>query len=1103
MVNRFAPTLACAAILTGLMFLAPAIRAEGIDWDFTKGVPPGGKPRKCAVIDGKGLYPSQMGDRLAKAGVEFPNAVLPEAFELEVDFVPCLEWTNAADRAVQELSGRHMMIWDSMSVNYPPSGRNKGLQVLFIYNKSAGSWTAHLYAGFGDCTRKAVGPSFKPQKGVPARLSVRFDAAGGVFWNLNGEKTEAFLGRNGAIVPDPIYRPVVGDRIGSFQNPFDGYIRRLSIRPAERGLFTVRAKGRAAFERGEKNARLRLQACCAAELSDAVLTVEERSGAESRVYSRVEKRCGAVSPGTEIAVELPVETRLAPGAASATVVLSGTLPSRRFVAQTNSVDMAIGPVFAERMPVVMWGSSSPDDVVRDFGFTHVLRYELQLRKPECSPEDEMRINKRYDAALASGMRAMHSIGMRYPDDDKARFCRVRRDGTLPKDWRGKEMTEPEVSNPELLDYARRIAALDSRLFGDHPGFAGVLPVSENRDRTNPSFRTEHLRYKAETGRDVPADVDGKTFPFAKAKKLFPDGVVQPDNPIVSYYSWFWGGGDGWPGYTGGIASEYRKVAGRFYDGSEAQRRRPFFSFWDPAVRCPPKWGSGGDVDVISQWVYAQPEPMNVAAPAEEVLAMAAGRPGQLPMIMTQIIGYRIRLAPTNVVVSPLPGWAKRFPEAKFPTLPPDALREATWSMLAKPVKGIMYHGWGCIYDTGEKKGYCYTCPESAQVLKRLLKDVVAPLGPTLKDLGRAEPEVAVLETFGNTVFSVRSGASWGWLTAPITFVQRARLDPRVIYEETIMRDGFGRTKVLYAPQCVFLSAPVVEKIREFQKAGGILVADENLLPALKADVVVPVVAQSDNLAPVSDHTDEVDAATKTRANNAARRFTEKLKSDMVANAESLRRTLVERHAYAPKADSSSAEIVVYSRQWRNTPYVFAVNDKRTFGDYVGQWGCTMDKGLPYEGTVYLSDPGRKTGAVYELSRGGEVPFSRDAKGRVSVPLAFDTTDGRLLVFLERKIASVGMEVPKAAVAPGGEIAIKMTVRDESGALVPARLPVEVRIYDAAGRELDGAGYACAVDGVCELKVATNLNDPPGGYRVVCRDRASGLSRTARVASAAK
>jgi hypothetical protein len=32
-----------------------------------------------------------------------------------------------------------------------------------------------------------------------------------------------------------------------------------------------------------------------------------------------------------------------------------------------------------------------------------------------------------------------------------------------------------------------------------------------------------------------------------------------------------------------------------------------------------------------------------------------------------------------------------------------------------------------------------------------------------------------------------------------------------------------------------------------------------------------------------------------------------------------------------------------------------------------------------------------------------------------------------------------------------------------------------------------------VDGVCTLKVRTNLNDPDGSYRVVCRDRASGLT----------
>ena len=75
----------------------------------------------------------------------------------------------------------------------------------------------------------------------------------------------------------------------------------------------------------------------------------------------------------------------------------------------------------------------------------------------------------------------------------------------------------------------------------------------------------------------------------------------------------------------------------------------------------------------------------------------------------------------------------------------------------------------------------------------------------------------------------------------------------------------------------------------------------------------------------------------------------------------------------------------------------------------------------------------------------------------------------------------------------------MTVKDASGAPVKARLPVEVRIFDAAGHELDGAGYACAEGGVCRISVRTNLNDPPGGYRVTCRDRASGLEKTIEVA----
>ena len=818
--------------------------------------------------------------------------------------------------------------------------------------------------------------------------------------------------------------------------------------------------GRLAFERGEEGAELKLSVV-----------------------------------GTGETFSVPVETRLRPGSYEMPAPIRGCLPSGERVIATNSVTIRIGPTFADRMPAVMWvGGVVEDEPARDFGFTHLLSSVGIVSTNDIAGQARSMIEA-YDNSLASGMRRMHGMKVQYPVEgrERKRFYRCLRNGKQPT--RPRDVNQPEVANPELMEHARRLVALENEAVGYHPGFAGVLPISEQRDHSYPSFNTEHLRYKAQTGRDVPPDVQRKVLEFPIAKARFPDGVVPVDDPLYAYYSWFWAGGDGWPDYIGMIAGEYRKHAGRYGDGSAIQRKRPFFSFWDPSVRCPPKWGSGGDVDVLNQWVYAQPEPMNVAGPAEEVIAMAAGRPGQQPMIMTQLICYRAQLAPTNIAVSPMPEWVKRRPRASFPTIPADALQEAVWSMLAKPVKGIMFHGWRTIVETGRETGYVFTSLETAVRLKELLRGLVAPLGPTLKGLGRDAPEVAVLESFVTPAFG--GPGSWGWFSTPIMLMQRARLDPRVLYEETVMRDGFGNTKILYAPQCLFLSAPVVEKVREFQKRGGILVADENLLSALKADVVVPPMTY--RKPPKSDHTADMDAITQVRMCDEARRSTEKAKADMQSAADALRKTLAERYAYAPKADSSSPEIVVYSRAWHNTPYVFALNDRRTFGDYVGQWGLTMEKGLPYSGSVTLQDPEGRIGVVYELSRGGEVPFRRLKDGRVEVPLSYETNDGRLLMFLKRRIASVQMNALWTG-KPGGEIAITMTVCDETGAPVPARLPVEIHVYDAAGIELDGAGYACAEDGVCKLTVRTNLNDAPGEYRVVCRDRASGIVHDCRVNS---
>ena len=111
--------------------------------------------------------------------------------------------------------------------------------------------------------------------------------------------------------------------------------------------------------------------------------------------------------------------------------------------------------------------------------------------------------------------------------------------------------------------------------------------------------------------------------------------------------------------------------------------------------------------------------------------------------------------------------------------------------------GIDVYPLRTLYDNalmGQSKltdGYQFTNGDTIKVIRDLYQKAAVPLGPLFKRVPERAPEVAVLESFATAAMG--GPASWGWLSPAITFFQRARLDPRVVYEETILRDGFGRT----------------------------------------------------------------------------------------------------------------------------------------------------------------------------------------------------------------------------------------------------------------------------------------------------------------------
>lgn len=1027
-------------------------------WDFTAGLPAGGKLRKAAACDVSGLHATAAASGLVPAGFMLDTLRTPKgAFLFEATF-------TAGTNLVAE-----GLLWDDMAVNYSPKWTNRGFQLLFRVRN--GLWEPVFYGGFSNTTCHVSGPRVKLVPGETGMVAFYFGADRRLVWEFNGRRASCLLDRGGPLAPSTRIRPVLGDREVSLHHAFPGSILRASITPGRPDRWSVQLSGRRAYVRGERDAVLVLSVenLSGTELTDVQVRTEQFS--DSSCVLRKTFSCPRLAPDADFPFTLPVETRLAPGWHPLRVTVSGRDAAGRTVASSRVFGFGIGPRATENLTSLMWGFDAPMQVLADFGFTHGLRYGLAGDSGRTA----------LDEALVAGVGLTRSMRLEYPDGAKEEdFWRLDRKGSSR--IRGKKgKGNPEVSDPALLKATLPKVAEDLAELGGHPAYKGVLPSSEIRDGTFPSFRTEAARYKAETGREVPPEVDGKTLNETVAKTRYPDGVVPEDDPVLAYYRWFWSGGDGWPSYTGGIAAAYRRQ----------RPRDDFFVFWDPAVRCPPRWGSGGDVDMINQWVYAVPEPMSVAGPCEEMFAMAAGRPGQQVSIMTQLICYRSQIAPTNKVVSPAPEWLARRPLADFPTIPPDSLQEATWAMIAKPVQAIMYHGWGTVYETGVDHGYVYTNPASAQRLRTLLKDVVAPLGPTLKRLGRAPSPVAVLESF--TTCAMGGPASWGWKAPAITFLQRARLDPRVVYEETVLRDGLDDVQVLYAPQCRYLTPAIIARIQAFQRRGGILVADDQLVSALKPDVLVPVV--SFDRPPASDHTEDVDVMEAQHQGDAATRTaTMQAKAKMAAQAAKLRADLASR--YAPRTDSSSSEIVTFARRWKDVDYVFALNDRRTFGDYVGQWGLTMEKGLPFEGSVTHADPQGEVKAVYELSRGGACPHERDG-AVVKVPLKYDTNDGRLLLFAKQRIAALDVAVPQS-VKRGAAFEVSLRVLDDAGKPVAALLPVEIRVTDAAGRLLDGTGFACAEGGICRMAVQTNVDDAAGAYRILFRDRASGLTAERQV-----
>ena len=192
--------------------------------------------------------------------------------------------------------------------------------------------------------------------------------------------------------------------------------------------------------------------------------------------------------------------------------------------------------------------------------------------------------------------------------------------------------------------------------------------------------------------------------------------------------------------------------------------------------------------------------------------------------------------------------------------------------------------------------------------------------------------------------------------------------------------------------------------------------------------------------------------------------------------------------YQPYVSASNPDLVTWVRSSGDADYLFTVNDKRTFGDYFGPFKKVMEKSVPNTGTFQIRRA--RTGAVYELGTGREVPFEIK-NGKTVIKADYDAKHiGRLFLLLPEKIGAVRLNMASSA-KKGQTVDLDVKAEYASGKTVRSIHPIRIEVRDAAGKLTDDSTFTALENGIRRWNIIIPLNAAAGNWKVTAIDLASG------------
>ncbi len=577
-----------------------------------------------------------------------------------------------------------------------------------------------------------------------------------------------------------------------------------------------------------------------------------------------------------------------------------------------------------------------------------------------------------------------------------------------------------------------------------------------------------------------------------------DGIVPPDDPLLSYMRW-------WHSDQAGNEIFLNDLV-----ATVVRRNAPWVkSIAEPALRRPALRAFKAQ-DIIEEWFYF--ENPRAAISVQEKLAAAARGTGSQIAGMPQFLFK--------------PGGAA--PYRAMP--PPDLFRETMWLCLSRPLGNFTFWGmWSALHPEkgfitqdkidkllkeklggkevnfenvkavikteGENSEISLFVPELRGEISHMLNDVVNPLGALLPQWRNRPRQIALYVSFAGQLYS---DIRWP-RTPPILDELSYPYD--VLYDQDFeenpnLLDGY---QAVVLQECAAVAAAAAPQMERFAARGGLLLADEHYRGGVKEAVVInygKADVKAENKLKAT-HVELLQRHKDVRHPQYIEGM-EQAAAELKSGPAPVEQALAVMTAHLrPEVETSVKNVRFNTLKAAAANYLVAVNDLRTRGRLLGQYGRVLEQGLPLEAVTFRMS--RSLGkAAYELLACKEIELKSAGEG-AELSLDLPPAGGRIVVFLPERIKELQLEMPTLA-QRGEFVTITAALRGESGQPVPGILPAKLDVIRPEGSRDCFSRHVAITDGRFMIELPIPLNAPPGVWRISLEELASGKTGTGELST---